>query len=322
MVSAFAPPLTAKGHYPKKSSEKWLSSRTSSSRSLKSGRGKFVKVGNSSVPTPELRSDVEEAKSSHRMDRIPKLSGPFHASSALNSTIEALRSLNCLDCLHSSKNYNDLSDCSIPSKVYLADSYRANASSDKSIGGYLVLKNHTFHSVDTTLLSSLPSRIEKNPKECLLLGDDTYTSSRDGYNCQYDDNDLVLQRSVSPLSCPSFGGQPIPVDEVAFASRSRSNQDIMNMKDAIIQTIYTKDSLLSFDVSSTSGALLDMLSIDSDDGGGLDLGSHQNNHDDFRNTDDALKHIANANLLTELCEQSVQSSLSPSHVRTDYDGIL
>lgn len=239
------------------------------------------------------------------------LSNCFGAPFLLNNAMSVLRSLTCLEigyCTRSASRMDDdaLSDCSIPSKVYLTDSSHQHSSSDKSIGRDIVLKTKTFYSVDSTLLSSQQSsKAETNTEECILLADDgcAITSTRKYFeddNLNNDETELVLQRSVSPLSFPSFGGQ------------SFSSKEYYSLEDNIVQglglgsaasiippTIESKDSLLSFDVSCVSGgsdALLDILSMDSDEG--EDLGK----------------------TLNDICEQSVQSS-SLSVLSPEYDQV-
>ncbi len=216
----------------------------------------------------ERRTDPKETR------QIPVFT--CFGSQVFNDSIQVLRFLNCSDIRYFSRKNMDDDGYSIPSEVYLTESSRTNFSSDK------LFKVRTFHSVDTTLLSSQQSKTEvDSDEECLLLAGER---ARKPYH--EDETDIMNQRSVSPLTFVSFGGLSFSSKEPNIPDENIV-QDLVSAASIIQPNIQSKDSLLSFDVSSVSkgsDAILDALSLDSED-------------------------VEDRGItLNEICEQSVQSS--------------
>jgi len=192
---------------------------------------------------------------------------------------------------------------SIPSEVFLADLSKTNASADGSICK-CVSKTTTFQTTDTTLYNSSYEQGTKDFEESsdiLFQNSEHINLNSSSRRNRAQHQDLVLQFSeVSSISCPSFSDQS--ADSSRVYSEDKQLGDIHLMQDFEEMSIGVgmgtdsiadsdgKDSLLSFENSSISGgsdAVLDMLSLDSEE-----YGEEGDGH----------------TRLSNLCEQSVQSS--------------
>ena len=215
-----------------------------------------IKTGNSTLIDKKTKWRDEPRRSLFKC---------FGGGSLLDKPLNLLKPFVCLEIVGNDTDDDNLSCCSIPSKVYLTDSTRPSLSNDQSDGKNIVMKS-TFRTVDTTLLSSHQS---SRSGEFILLGNRSIEQSRedaDSSDFVYDDSEILRKRSVSPLSCPSFGGYSYKSHE-GNTKEEHKLLDIVSAASITIPNAGSKDSLLSFDESKSSRGsdlLLSILSMESE----------------------------------------------------------
>ncbi len=237
-----------------------------SSEDCKRISGNDTRIGKIKTGNPTLNSDNVDKKTKFRDGPRCSLFKCFGGGSLLDKPLNLLNPFACLEIVGNNTDDDNFSSCSIPSKVYLTDSTRPSLSNDQSDGKNIVMKT-TFRTVDTTLLSSQQS---SRSGEFILLGNKSIEQSRedaDSRDFVYDDSEILRKRSVSPLSCPSFGGYSYKSHD-SNTKEEHKLLDIVSAASIIIPKAGSKDSLLSFDESKASRGsdlLLSILSMDSED---------------------------------------------------------